>query len=163
MKTAVFAPALGALVVSVLTQSPAPNRNAAVASPDGYRTWAHVKSSVISPSHQSFAVNGGFQHIYANAEAMRGYQSRDFPDGSVIAFEWLAMTDTQGAYAEGARRQLDVMVKNAAKYQATGGWGFQRFMKDSQTELSTTLLPDQCYACHDKLKKDGLVLSSYRR
>lgn len=163
MKLVVLVPALSALMLSVLAQSPAPNRNAGVAYPDGYRTWTHVKSSVISPSHKSFAANGGFQHIYANAEANRGYQTRSFPEGSIIAFEWLDMTDTQGAFAEGPRRQLDVMVKDASRYSATGGWGFQRFMKDSKTELSTTLTPDQCFACHDKLKRDGLVLSTYRQ
>ena len=163
MRVVVFVPALSALVLSVLAQSPAPNRTAAVAYPDGYRTWTHVKSSLISPSHANFAINGGFQHIYANAEAMRGYQTRTFPEGSIIAFEWLGMTDAQGAYAEGPRRQLDVMVKDATRFAATGGWGFQRFMKDSKTERSTTLTPDQCFACHTKLQKDGLVLSSYRQ
>lgn len=164
MKVVVFMPALSALILSVLAQSPAPKNTAAnVPYPDNYRTWSHVKSAVISPSHKNFAVNGGFQHIYANAEALRGYRTRTFPEGSVIAFEWLEMTDTQGAYAEGPRRQLDVMVKDATRFAATGGWGFQRFMKDSKTELSTSLTPDQCFACHDKLKKDGLVLSSYRQ
>ena len=163
MKTVVFVPALSALILSVLAQSPAPNRNAGVPYPDNYRSWSHVKSTVISPSHKNFTVNGGFQHVYANAEAMRGYRTRTFPEGSVIAFEWLEMTDTQGAYGEGPRRQLDVMVKDAARFAASGGWGFQRFMKDSKTELSTSLTPDQCFACHDKLKKDGLVLSSYRQ
>jgi len=164
MRVVVFMPALSALILSVLAQSPAPKSSAAaVAYPDAYRSWSHVKSSVISPSHKNFAVNGGFQHIYANTEAMRGYRTRTFPEGSVIAFEWLEMTETQGAYAEGPRRQLDVMVKDATRFAATGGWGFQRFMRDSKTELSTSLTPDQCFACHDKLKKDGLVLSSYRQ
>jgi len=164
MKVVMSAPAFSALILSVLVQSPAPNRNAAaVAYPDSYRSWSHVKSTVISPSHKNFTVNGGFQHVYANEEAMRGYRTRTFPEGSVIAFEWLEMTDTQGAYAEGSRRQLDVMVKDATRFAATDGWGFQRFMKDSKTELSTSLTPDQCFACHDKLKKDGLVLSSYRQ
>lgn len=44
---------------------------ATVSYPDGYRSWTHVKSSLISPSHANFASSGGFQHIYANAEAMQ--------------------------------------------------------------------------------------------
>ena len=134
-----------------------------VAYPDGYRAWTHVKSSLISPAHANFATQGGFQHIYANTEAMTGYRSRTFPDGAVIAFEWLEMQDRNGAYTEGPRRQLDVMVKDSQRFASTGGWGFQRFAKDSKTELAATPTPQQCFSCHDQLKKDGLVLSTYRQ
>ncbi len=138
-------------------QAPAP-----VPYPEGYRAWTHVKSALVSPSHARFAVNGGFQHIYANAEAMAGYRSRSFPEGSVIVFDWLEMTEAQGAYSEGPRRQVDVMAKDSKRYAATGGWGFQRYPKDSRTELAAAPTPQQCFACHDQLKKDGLVLSAYR-
>lgn len=148
--------------IALLALRPASTADDVVAYPEGYRTWAHVKSGVISPSHATYATNGGFQHIYANAQALEGYRTRNFPEGSVIAFDWLAMSENAGAYVEGARRQLDVMVKDSKKFASTGGWGFQRFVKDSKTELSTTLKPQQCFACHERLKKDGLVLSSYR-
>ena len=130
--------------------------------PEGYRTWAHVKSSVIGPNHPNYATNGGFQHIYANAAAMTGYRTREFPEGSIIAFDWLEMKENNGGFVEGPRRQLDVMVKDTKRFAASGGWGFQRFAKDSRTELAATPTPEQCFACHDKLKKDGLVLSAYR-
>ena len=136
---------------------------ASVPYPEGYRTWAHVKSTLISPAHANFAANGGFQHIYANSQAMTGYRTREFPDGSVVAFDWLEMRDNNGSFVEGPRRQLDVMVKDAKAFASTGGWGFQRFVKDSKTELAATPTPQQCFACHDKLKKDGLVLSTYRQ
>jgi len=130
--------------------------------PEGYRTWTHVKSTVIGPTHKSFATVGGFQHIYANASAMAGYRSRAFPEGAIIAFEWLEMRDDQGSFAEGPRRQLDVMVKDSTRFASTGGWGFQRFAKDSKTELAATPTSRQCFACHDQRRKDGLVLSTYR-
>ena len=136
--------------------------SAAVAYPDGYRQWVHVKSALISPAHQRFSTNGGFQHVYANAEALSGYRTRNFPDGSIIVFDWLEMRDKSGAFEEGPRRQVDVMVKDSKRYASSGGWGFQRFVKDSKTELATAPTPQQCFACHDQLKKDDLVLSSYR-
>jgi hypothetical protein len=130
--------------------------------PEGYRTWSHVKSTVISPAHKSFADSGGFQHIYANTEAMAGYRTREFPEESVIVFEWLEMRDTDGAFVEGPRRRVDVMVKDSQRFATTGGWGFVRFVKDSKTEVAATPTSQECFACHEKLKKDGLVLSSYR-
>jgi hypothetical protein len=129
---------------------------------EGYRHWVHVKSGVISPAHAQFASIGGFQHIYANPEAMTGYRTRAFPEGSIVAFDWLEMRDKNGAFEEGPRRQVDVMVKDARRFASTGGWGFQRFVKDSKTELAAAPTPQQCFACHDNLKKDGLILSQYR-
>jgi hypothetical protein len=55
-----------------------------------------------------------------------------------------------------------VMVRDAQRYARSGGWGFQRFVGDSKTELAPSPTPQQCFACHDGLKKDGLVLSTYR-
>ena len=81
----------------------------------------HVKSTLISPAHKSFANTGGFQHVYANAEAMVGYRTRTFPEGSIVVFDWIEMRDTNGAFEEGPRRQLDVMVKDA-RFASTGGW-----------------------------------------
>ena len=136
---------------------------ASVAYPDGYRNWVHVKSTLISPANQNFANMGGFQHIYANPEGMVGYRTREFPEGSIVVVDWREMRDSDGAFWEGDRRQLDVMVKDSKRFAKTGGWGFQRFVKDSKTERSTTLTPPQCFACHDRLKKDGLILSTYRQ
>ena len=164
MKVAVVVSAVSALALLgtfVAAQSVTPPANP-VPYPDGYRTWAHVKSSVIGPTHANFATTGGFQHVYANPAAMTGYRTRAFPDGAVIAFEWLEMQEKQGAFSEGPRRQLDVMVKDAKLYASTGGWGFQRFAKDSRTELAATPTPQQCFTCHERLRKDGLVLSTYR-
>jgi hypothetical protein len=130
--------------------------------PEGYRGWSHVKSGVISPAHANFATVGGFQHIYANPQAMIGYRTRSFPEGSVIAFDWLEMRDSAGTFSEGRRRQVDVMVKDSVHFATSGGWGFQRFVGDSKTQLAAAPTPQQCFACHQRLKKDGLVLSAYR-
>jgi len=142
---------------------PSPNAVAPVAYPEGYRNWVHVKSTLISPTHKGFATMGGFQHIYANPEAIAGYRTRTFPEGSIVVFDWLEMSDNNGAFSEGPRRQIDVMVKDSRRFATTGGWGFQRFVKDSKTELASSPSPQECFACHDRLKKDGLVLSTYRQ
>ena len=129
--------------------------------PENFRTWTHVKSGAIGPQHRSFASVGGLHHVYANREAMDGYRTRQFPEGSVIVFEWLEWAEKDGAILEGAERQVDVMVKDARRYASTGGWGFQRFVKNT-TEPASAPAPQDCFACHDKLKEDGLVLSKYR-
>src|SRR5580765_5119797 len=105
----------GALALHVAAAADDPR----VAYPEGYRNWVHVKSGVISPAHAQFASIGGFQHIYANSEAMTGYRTRVFPEGSIVAFDWLEMRDKNGAFEEGPRRQVDVMVKDARRFAST--------------------------------------------
>ena len=156
----VLAATLASLVL-LGRESVSADEGATVAYPDGFRTWSHVKSGVIGPQHKNFSSVGGIHHVYANEKAMAGYRTRQFPEASVIVFEWLEWAEKDGAILEGPRRQVDVMVKDSQRFAATGGWGFQRFVKDTK-ELASAPTPQQCFACHDQLKKDGLVLSTYR-
>jgi len=133
-----------------------------VAYPRDYRQWTHVKTLLVTPAHPQFAKIGGFQHIYANSAAMHGYRTRDFPEGSVIVLDWIELRDDRVAYNEGARRQVDVMVKDAQRFGESEGWGFQRFAGDSSPDDDPRLAPAQCLACHRQRRVDGLVLSRYR-
>lgn len=160
LATVSFLALFGGIIVWQPSQSA--GSNASVAFPEGYRSWAHVKSTLVSPGHARFANMGGFQHFYANAQGMVGYRTRNFPEGSIVVVDWLEMQESTGTFLEGSRRQLDVMVKDSTRFRASGGWGFQRFVKDSKTELAATPAPQQCFACHQSLKKDGLVISTYR-
>jgi hypothetical protein len=135
---------------------------AVISYPDGYRTWAHVKSSVMGPQHAAFATNGGFHHIYANPQALEGYRTRQFPEGSIIVFDWLEMRESGGLIEEGPRRRIDVMAKDTTRFSKTGGWGFERFLGDSRTGRAAAPPRSTCFECHQKLAKDGLVLSALR-
>ena len=162
MKPAPVVLVLVSLVSVVALKPSAPRtRETPVPYPDGYREWAHVKSA-LAGAGKGASNAGSFQHIYANTKAMAGYRTRAFPEGSVVVFDWLEVRETGGTFAEGPRRQVDVMMKDSTRFAATGGWGFQRFVKDSRTELAPAPSPQQCFACHDQMKKDALVLSSYR-
>jgi hypothetical protein len=149
-----------ALLLAIVVAASA-NSADTVPYPENFRTWSHVKSGAIGPQHKNFASVGGLHHVYANPQAMAGYKTRQFPEQSVIVFEWLEWAEKDGAILEGPRRQIDVMVKDSKRYAETGGWGFQRFVKDTR-ELASAPTPQDCFACHNRLKEDGLVLSKYR-
>src|SRR5688572_2776531 len=102
--------------------------------PVGYRQWPHVKTALIGPQSPAFESFGGLHHIYANEKAMEGYRSGRFPDGSVLVFELLETRENAGVTTEGPRRRVGVMVKDVNRYAKTGGWGFESFQGDSQTE-----------------------------
>ena len=136
----------------------------AVDYPTGYRQWPHVKSMVIhSDKHPLFAAFGGMHHIYANAEAMRAYtKGGTFADGSVLVFDLLEAKDDGGAFVSGDRKVVAVMVKDRARFKATGGWGFEGFKDDSRTERVVKDPAKECFACHQQQKDNDFVFSGYR-
>lgn len=151
--------ALLAVPCAVLAADPAP-----VPYPEGYRGWTHVKTMVIEKGHPLFEAFGGIHHLYGNKQALQGYKSGKFPTGSVIVFDLLEAKRGGGAVQEGARKVLGVMHKDAAKWQETGGWGFEGFKGNSKTERAVGKnAAAACFQCHTSQKDKDFVFSSYRR
>ncbi|HZY82798.1 MAG TPA: cytochrome P460 family protein, partial [Cyclobacteriaceae bacterium] len=95
--------------------------NERIAYPDGYRDWTHVKTYIVGPKNPAFKVIGGFNHVYGNEKAMKGYQSGDFPDGSVIVSDVIATVEDSITIREANRDHIDVMMKE------NGTWIFETF------------------------------------
>jgi hypothetical protein len=138
--------------------------NDGVPYPAGYRLWAHVKTALIGPQSPAFENSGGIHHIYANEKAMEGYRTGRFPDGSVLVADFLETRESAGVTTEGPRRRIDVMVKESKRYAETGGWGFESFRGDSQTDrVVTAEIAATCFACHSKQKERDSVFSEFRK
>lgn len=134
-----------------------------IAYPDGYRGWQHVKSMQINPGHALYGTFGGIHHLYANKKAMQGYRNGKFPDGAVIAFDLLEAHDADNAVTEGKRKVLGVMQRDAKRFAATGGWGFEAFVGDSHTQRAVQgNAATACFACHVSQKANDYVFSRYR-
>ncbi|HEU0203887.1 MAG TPA: cytochrome P460 family protein [Burkholderiaceae bacterium] len=135
-----------------------------VAYPQGYRDWAHVKSMVINPGHPLYEAFGGIHHIYANKNALAGYRSGKFANGSVIVFDLLEAQTGDNAVAEGARKVVGVMHKDGKRFAATGGWGFEAFKGDSTAERVVGAdAAKACFECHTAQKGSDYVFSKYRK
>ena len=131
--------------------------------PTNYRGWTHVKSMVIEPGHALHATFGGIHHLYGNEKAMTGYTSGKWPDGAVIVFDLLEARSADNTVTEGKRKVVGVMHRDARKFAATGGWGFEGFAGDSQTERAVGAnAATACFACHQAKKSNEFVFSSYR-
>lgn len=131
--------------------------------PQGYRSWAHVKSMVIQPGHALYDAFGGIHHLYANTKARAGYASGRFVDGSVIVFDLLQVDTAGNAVQEGARTVVGVMHKDARRYAATGGWGFEAFKGDSKVERAVGANASKaCFQCHTAQKDRSYVFSAWR-
>ena len=150
-------------IVSVAWQVAAGENAPEVPFPDGYRAWRHIKSEVIGPEHKSFATEGGkIFHFYANPQAVAGYTTGKFANGSILVRETLRTIsgegDAKGMLTEGERSGLDVMIKNDQLYKETGGWGFETF--NSKNARLSEKGQMQCYNCHSKQKDHDLVFGT---
>lgn len=131
--------------------------------PAGYRDWRHVKSMTIETGHPLFEAFGGTHHLYANRQALAGYKTGKFPDGAVIVFDLLEAKSADHAVTEGARKVLGVMHKDAKKFAATGGWGFEGFGGgDKKNRVVRDNAASACFGCHAPQKDHDYVFSQAR-
>lgn len=152
------------LALATLATLALPVLAAEVAYPEDYRDWRHVKSMVIQPGHGLYEAFGGIHHLYANRKALEGYRTGRFPDGAVIVFDLLEAPSEGGAITEGKRKVVGVMARDARKFAATGGWGFEGFKGDSKTERAVGgNAAKACFECHAPQKDRGYVFSSPRK
>lgn len=132
--------------------------------PAGYRDWHHVKSMIINQGHPLYQSFGGIHHIYANKAAVEGYKKGKFPDGAVIVFDLLDAKSADNAVSEGDRKVVGVMHKDSRKYKETGGWGYEGFAKDSNTERAVGKnAASACHQCHISQKDKDYVFSGLRK
>jgi hypothetical protein len=151
------------LLATTLSSVAAAADPAPVPYPKDYRDWHHVKSMVINPGHSLYDAFGGIHHLYANKAAIKGYQTGKWPDGAVITFDLLDAKSADNTVTEGKRKVLGVMYRDAKKYAATGGWGYEGFKGDSMTERAVGAnAASACHQCHTAQKDSGFVFSTLR-
>ena len=127
--------------------------------PENFRRWVHVGTGVIMPGGPLPESEQGMHHIFANQKAIDGYSSGDFADGSIIVYELREAQQKNGVIFEGERRRVDVMIKDSRLYSSTGGWRFERFWGNDQTEDAIHDSGTSCFECHSKAQAHGFVFS----
>lgn len=130
--------------------------------PQGYRNWLHAKSMLIQPGHALENPFQGIHHVYANGKAAAGLKSGTYADGAVLVFDLLNYVEKDKTIQEGDRKLVGVMHKDANKYKATGGWGFEGFAGNSKTERLVTDGGKSCFDCHTSQKDKDYVFSEIR-
>ncbi len=134
--------------------------------PPGYRDW-----KLISVAHEAGELND-IRAILGNDTAINAYRAGTlpFPDGTIIArVAWKYVPSEENnkvfgrdqSFVPGAAPDwyLQFMVKNSAKYAATGGWGFAQFDKDGKSANEAKL--KTCFPCHEPVKARDFVFTRY--
>lgn len=136
---------------------------AVISYPSQFRSWTHVKTQLIGEKSPFFAGSGGIHHVYANDKALEGLKTGHYSDGSVLVFDLVEAREKEGVTVEGGRIRVDVMIKNAAQFPTSGGWGFERFMG---SDLSKGTLDEKgrqgCAGCHKNRSDHDFVFSELR-
>ena len=135
--------------------------------PDGFRDWFFVNSLTAPAESALFGHVGGMHHIYVNAKGLSVLKTGGpfpYPDGTIFADDVHDFSVKDSASLEGAKKFVTVMVKDAKKYEVTGGWGFQVW---AGGDPSKPLVPDlahsvqACFVCHSPQKAQDYVFSRY--
>jgi hypothetical protein len=127
--------------------------------PTGYRYWTHIKTLTLHKGHPLENPFEGIHHIYANEKGVKGIQTGKYQDGAVIVFDLLENITENKASAEGKRKLIGVMNRDANKYRTTGGWGFEAW---NGNQRLTTDKGNSCFACHTSQKDNQFVFSKWR-
>jgi hypothetical protein len=131
--------------------------------PGDFRLWVHVKTVVLMPgANPQMKSEEGMHFVFANRTAAEGYASGNFADGSIIVYELREARQINGAIMEGERRRVDVMIKDSSRYSSTGGWRFERFWANDQSQDAIQDSGTGCFACHQKAKEHGYIFSQLR-
>jgi hypothetical protein len=165
--------ALGALAGLVAALVPASGQSDGEAAPvfgikepPGYRDWG-----LISVAHEEGKLND-LRAILGNDVAIEAFRkgTLPYPDGTIIArLAWSydpleesvkAFGHPQSFVAGAAKNGVQFMVKDAAKYASTGGWGFAQF---DDGKPASEAVHDTCFACHAIVKARDLVFNRYAR
>ena len=133
-----------------------------LAPPKDYRHWFHVNTAIVTKDSPVFDKIGGMHNVSVNAIGLKALKSGGtYPDGSVFASDVHEVTLSDGVYSESGRKVVAVMVKDAKKYAATGGWGFQFWEGGDPKKPAVTDAAKQCFECHQPKKDQDDVYSTY--
>jgi hypothetical protein len=105
-----------------------------------------------------------------NDVAIKAYREKKlpFPNGTIIAalhFRHLPSEENNKVFGRdqsfvpGPPTNVQFMVKDSAKYAATGGWGFGHFTPDGKPGDAAFM--KTCFPCHEKAKASDLVFTHY--
>ena len=130
--------------------------------PTDFRHWFHVNTMIVDKVSPLFKELGGMHNVYINAigePALR--KGGPYPDQTMFVTDLHDFTASDGSYVEGPRKGIAVMLKDAANYASTGGWGFQFFAGGDPQKPVVTDAASQCFACHQPKKDQDYVYSTY--
>lgn len=144
------------LTVAAADVPPAPN---GITLPAGYKDWRVISTSKRSDNNTLRVILGNDVAIKAAREG----KTNPWPNGAMLAkVGWKDATHEvwKAATVPGDFVQAEFMVKDSAKYAATGGWGFARWVgMDQKPYGKDASFVQECFGCHTPMKDNDWVFT----
>lgn len=145
---------LGVLAQTAWAAQPAPND---ISLPEGYKNWQLIAPSLRTDKNQLRVILGNDVAVKAAREG----KVNPWPDGAILAkLAWSVTADEHWPTATVPKDflQAEFMFKNSAKYAATGGWGYARWVgKYLKPYGKDASFVQECFACHTPVKDKDFV------
>ena len=132
----------------------------------GAKTAAKKQTNSGTGIHAPVKPSAELGAVVGNDRAVAAYRdgTLPFPDGTVLvklAWERMPSAEFESATVPGRATTVQVMVKDAKRYAATGGWGFGRFIDGQPVD---EVQHQTCFACHEaRVRNHDFVFTRYAR
>lgn len=122
-----------------------------------YKNWQPVSST------ERFD-NGTLRVIVGNDVAIKAItegNTNPWPEGTIFGkITWDELKDSMGIIRTGPFRQIEYMIKDRKKYNATRNWGFARFKTTEMLPYGkNALFASECVNCHQPMKEHDFVFT----
>lgn len=136
--------------------APAPN---GITIPEGYKDWRVVSVTERTDNNTLRVIIGNDAAI----EAMRAGNTSPWPDGAIlgkVAWSQEEHETWPAAIVPLEFRAAEFMIKDAAQYADTGGWGFARWLGLDQRPFGENAdFAQDCFACHLPVESSDYVFT----
>jgi len=132
--------------------------------PADFQHWYLANSMLVTKEPNKTGLITGVHLIHVNRVGFDRFKrggSAPYPDGTMFVDDVREFSLDDGAYQQGARKVVTVMVKDSKKYAATGGWGFQAWPGGDPAKPIVDDPVKKCFTCHMSQKANDYVFSTY--
>jgi hypothetical protein len=136
----------------------------------GYETWPFIAPSYRTDNNELRVILGNKTMIDSYKSGVPG-NGEPFSDGSIIVkIGWSERTSPvfPAAHEPDVLKRVEFIIKDAARFPATSGWGYARFVYDEKSDTYTPYGKDasfarECYQCHTLVKGRDFIFTGYPR
>jgi hypothetical protein len=130
----------------------------------GYESWQAIAPSETAEGIKAILGNGVMIAAYNAGIPANG---KPVPDGAMMAkIEWSKRPNDASPYAvsvPGTLKSVALMMKDAKRFAASGGWGYAKFEYASDRFQPVGTGSACGYTCHTRVKARDFVFTDYAR
>jgi len=127
--------------------------------PIGLKNWRVISSSFRTDNNTQRVILGNSLAINAS----RSGKTNPWPNGAILAkLVWKNSQHPQWnkAIVPGEFVHSEIMIRDSSKYTSTGGWGFARWIGETQQPYGEKKsFAQECFACHKHAKDSHFVFT----